>query len=61
MVLILQVVLGVHGGHMMDSVFMRPTPRSTVMEVFPTDKYAKDQELVAQSLGLRYTAWWGSR
>jgi len=46
---------------MMDSVFMRPAPRSTVMEMFPTDKYAKDQELVAQSLGLKYTAWWGSR
>lgn len=46
---------------MMDSIFMRPTPQSTVMEFFPPDKYARDQEVVVQSIGLRYMAWWGSR
>jgi len=55
------VIIGVHGGHIMDSVFMRPTPKSTVMEFFPSDKYARDQEFAARSLGLQYTAWWGSR
>ncbi len=56
-----QIVLGVHGSHMMDCIFMRPTPQSTVMEFFPLETYARDQEVAVQSIGLRYTAWWGSR
>ena len=43
---------------MMDSVFMQSTPRSTVMEFFPKGTYARDQETVVQSIGLKYMAWW---
>lgn len=43
---------------MMDSVFMQPTPRSTVMEFFPKGTYARDLETVVQSIGLKYMAWW---
>jgi hypothetical protein len=43
---------------MMDSVFMQPTPRSTVMEFFPRGTYVRDHETIVQSVGLKYMAWW---
>ncbi|KAJ3506355.1 hypothetical protein NLJ89_g6912 [Agrocybe chaxingu] len=55
------VVLGVHGSHLMDSVFMRPGPFSTLMEFFPEDKFARDMQLAAHSIGLRYQGWQGKR
>ncbi|KDR80331.1 hypothetical protein GALMADRAFT_61700 [Galerina marginata CBS 339.88] len=55
------VILSVHGDHLMDSVFMRPTPQPTVMELFPADKFVRDREFAVHSVGLHYVAWLGNR
>ncbi|KAF8800564.1 hypothetical protein BYT27DRAFT_7199682 [Phlegmacium glaucopus] len=52
------IILGVHGNHLMDSVFMQPSPQSTVIELFPTNKFSRDREFVIHARGLRYMAWW---
>ncbi|KAF8644907.1 hypothetical protein AX16_008190 [Volvariella volvacea WC 439] len=55
------VVLGAHGGHLMDSVFMKRTPKSTLIELFPPEVFSRDQELSMNSLGINYIAWWKDR
>ena len=50
------VVIGVHGDHLMDALFMRPTPHSALLEIFPADKFVLDRERAANSVGLGYTA-----
>ncbi|GLB42016.1 putative protein of unknown function (DUF563) [Lyophyllum shimeji] len=37
------VVLGPYGCDLLDSVFMKPSPQATLMEFFPTGKYARDE------------------
>ncbi|PFH49927.1 hypothetical protein AMATHDRAFT_146494 [Amanita thiersii Skay4041] len=55
------VVLGVHGNHLFDSMFMKRSPTSTLVEIFPDDTFERDQELAARSIGLRYIAMWRDR
>ncbi|KAF8903321.1 hypothetical protein CPB84DRAFT_1814696 [Gymnopilus junonius] len=55
------LILSVHGNHLMDAVFMRPTPQSTLVELFPSGKFVRDREFAMRSLGLHYVAWQGSR
>ncbi|KAF8887589.1 hypothetical protein BD779DRAFT_1527080 [Infundibulicybe gibba] len=55
------IVVGVHGGHLFDAVFMKPTPQTTLMELFPTDTFARDNELAIHSLGMHYIAWWDNQ
>ncbi|KAF8068730.1 hypothetical protein FPV67DRAFT_1087364 [Lyophyllum atratum] len=55
------VVLGPYSSDLLDSVFMKPSPQATLMEFFPTDTYARDEELIAHSRGLHYIAWWHNR
>ncbi|KAF6764236.1 hypothetical protein DFP72DRAFT_871230 [Ephemerocybe angulata] len=43
------VVVGVHGDHLFDAVWMRPSPQTTFME---------DREVLIRSLGINYIAWW---
>ncbi|KAF5310950.1 hypothetical protein D9619_008081 [Psilocybe cf. subviscida] len=50
------VVIGVHGDHLMDALFMRRTPHSALLELFPQDKFVLDRERAARSIGLSYTA-----
>jgi len=52
------VILSVHGNHLMDSIFMRSSSQSTVIEFFPAEKFSRNRELVIQARGLRYMAWW---
>ena len=61
MLFVCQVVLGVHGAHMLSSAFMPPSERSTVMEFFPEDIFTRDQEAVVSALGLSYLAWRGNQ
>ena len=42
----------------MDSIFMRSSPQSTVIELFPANKFSRDRELAIQARGLKYMAWW---
>ncbi|RDB30838.1 hypothetical protein Hypma_005828 [Hypsizygus marmoreus] len=55
------VVLGVFGSDLLDSVFMKPSPQATLMELFPTDTFARDEAVLAHSRGIRYIAWWHDR
>ncbi|KAI6148542.1 hypothetical protein BKA82DRAFT_992367 [Pisolithus tinctorius] len=52
------VVISTHGNHLADSVFMTPSSRSTLLEIFPPDMLSRDAELSVKSLGIRYVAWW---
>ncbi|KAG1748268.1 uncharacterized protein EDB91DRAFT_1047900 [Suillus paluster] len=55
------VVLGVYGDSLADSVFMRPSGHSTLMEFFPLDVFTRDAETSVRSLGIHYIAWWNDR
>jgi len=55
------VVLSVFGDHVADAVFMKRTPRSTLMEIFPRDEFNRDWETVVRSMGIRYVAWRDNR
>ncbi|KAJ7634875.1 hypothetical protein FB45DRAFT_910124 [Roridomyces roridus] len=55
------VLLGVYDSDLIDCAYMQRSPHSTVMEFFPPQRFARDQQLVAESLGMRYIAWWKDR
>jgi len=57
----LKIVLSVHGAHLADAAFMRRTPQSALMEFFPPNVFNRDCEIVMQSMGIRYVAWWGDQ
>ncbi|KJA13016.1 hypothetical protein HYPSUDRAFT_152040 [Hypholoma sublateritium FD-334 SS-4] len=50
------IVLGVHGNHLLDGLFMRPSPQSTLLELFPANTFVRDRELAVRSVGLQYRA-----
>jgi hypothetical protein len=54
-------MLGVYDDDLMDSVYMQRTPHTTLMEFFPPQTFAHNQELVAKAVGIRYIAWWNER
>jgi hypothetical protein len=45
----------------MDSVFMRRTPQSTLVEIFPSDKFVRDRQYAMQSIGVNYIAVQGTK
>jgi len=53
------IILSVHGNHLMDSVFMQPSSQSTVIELFPADRFSPDREFAIHARGLKYMAWCG--
>jgi len=53
--------MGVYGDSLADSVFMRPSGHSTLMEFFPSDVFIRDAETAIRSLGIRYIAWWNDQ
>ncbi|KAM6503476.1 hypothetical protein JOM56_000419 [Amanita muscaria] len=55
------IVLGVYGDHLFDSMFMKRSPESTLMELFPDATFVRDRELAARSIGLQYIALAGDR
>jgi hypothetical protein len=54
-------VLGVHGYTLLDSIFMKPSEQSTLMEIFPSGIFTRDREVFARALGMRYVAWWNDQ
>ncbi|KAF8637883.1 hypothetical protein AX17_002506 [Amanita inopinata Kibby_2008] len=50
------VVIGVYGDHLFDGMFMRRSPKSTLIELFRGNEFERDRELAAQSIGLEYIA-----
>ncbi|KAJ7512746.1 hypothetical protein B0H11DRAFT_2151595 [Mycena galericulata] len=55
------VMLGVYDSDLLDCAYMQRSPHTTLMEFFPPQMFARGQEIVAQSLGMRYIAWWNDR
>ncbi|THH13806.1 hypothetical protein EW146_g6452 [Bondarzewia mesenterica] len=55
------VVIGVFGDHLSDSVFMKSSPQTTLMEFFPSGSFTRDWEIVMHSMGTRYIAWQGDQ
>ena len=56
-----QVIIGVHGDHLLDFVFMKRGPRSTLVEMYPENRFVRDRAVVVESLGQHYVAWSGSQ
>lgn len=54
-------MLGVTGEPLADGYYMRPSPRSTLMEFFPPNIFMRDMEIPMRSIGIKYVAWWHSR
>lgn len=53
-----KIVIGVYGTHMADSVYVPPSSRATVMEMFPSGTFIRDVEMAVGALdGVGYVAW----
>ncbi|KAG6890279.1 hypothetical protein C0992_002428 [Termitomyces sp. T32_za158] len=55
------VLLGPYGSDLLDCLFMKPSPETTLVEIFPSGTFARDEELVARSINVHYIAWWNDR
>jgi len=55
------VMMGVHGNGLTNLIWMRPTPRTTVIEFFYPNGFAHDYEYTARSLGIAHYGFWGSQ
>jgi hypothetical protein len=56
-----QIMLGVHGNGLTALLWMKPTPRSTVMEFFYPGGFAHDYEYTTRALGMVHLGFWGNR
>ncbi|CCM05354.1 uncharacterized protein FIBRA_07568 [Fibroporia radiculosa] len=52
------IMMGVHGNGLTALLWMRPTPRSTVMEFFYPDGFAHDYEYTTRALGMVHYGFW---
>lgn len=52
-------MMGVHGNGLTSLIWMRPTPRTTVIEFFYPGGFAHDYEYTARSLGIAHYGFWG--
>lgn len=53
-------MLGVHGNGLTSLLWMKRSPRTTVMEFFYPGGFTRDYQDTAYSLGIRYYGWWGN-
>ncbi|KAI0249221.1 hypothetical protein BJV78DRAFT_1284120 [Lactifluus subvellereus] len=54
------IMLGVHGNGLTSLLWMKPTPRSTVMEFFYPGGFAHDYEYTTRALGMVHYGFWGN-
>ena len=54
-------MMGVHGNGLTALLWMRPTPRSTVIEFFYPGGFAHDYEYTTRALGMMHYGFWGDR
>ncbi|KAF8349216.1 hypothetical protein F5887DRAFT_1233451 [Amanita rubescens] len=54
------IMMGVHGNGLTSLVWMKPTPRSTVIEFFYPKGFAHDYEWTTRALGMVHYGFWGS-
>ncbi|KAH9940680.1 hypothetical protein B0H21DRAFT_753931 [Amylocystis lapponica] len=55
------IMMGVHGNGLTSLVWMRPTPKSTVMEFFFPEGFAHDYEYTTRALGMVHYGFWNDR
>ncbi|CAL1709260.1 unnamed protein product [Somion occarium] len=53
------IMMGVHGNGLTSLVWMKPTPKSTVMEFFFPGGFAHDYEYTTRALGMVHYGFWG--
>ncbi|KAG6832018.1 hypothetical protein H0H92_006054 [Tricholoma furcatifolium] len=53
------IMMGVHGNGLTSLVWMKPSPRSTVMEFFFPGGFAFDYEYTTRALGMTHFGFWG--
>jgi hypothetical protein len=53
--------MGVHGNGLTSLVWMKPSPRSTVMEFFYPGGFAHDYEYTSRALGLVHYGFWNDK
>jgi len=53
-------MMGVHGNGLTSLVWMKPNPRSTVMEFFFPQGFAHDYEYTTRALGMVHYGFWDS-
>ncbi|KAG6879083.1 hypothetical protein C0992_005291 [Termitomyces sp. T32_za158] len=52
------IIVGVHGNGLTHQLFMPPSPRSTVVEIFAPKSYVHDYAILARNLGHKHYAVW---
>ena len=57
----MQIMMGVHGNGLTALLWLKPTPRSTVMEFFYPGGFAYDYEYTTRALGMVHYGFWGNR
>ena len=55
------VLLGVHGNGLSGQLWLKPSPRATVIELFFENGFAYDYEYTARSLGLKHYGFWNDQ
>lgn len=53
------IMLGVHGNGLTHLLWMKPTPRATVIEFFFPGGFAHDYEFTSRALGISHYGFWG--
>jgi hypothetical protein len=59
--LLAQILMGVHGNGLTALLWMKVTPRSTVLEFFYPGGFAHDYEYTTRALGMVHYGFWGAR
>lgn len=54
-------MMGVHGNGLTSLLWMKPTPRSAVMEFFYPEGFVHDYEWITRTVGITHYAFWGNR